>query len=730
MVRTGFSRVVMVSIIASFTGGSSPVFAEAPSQPPGRADLALPSDLEGGEIVSPYGTDVPPACQAFLAAAGGDWFLAWDRSLETPRLAFPSRPLPLFDARGEPLAAAGGATLSESIAGTVAAFIDAHREFLGVRAADLSRLAVIPLDDGLLVNAHQIHEGLPVRGSAFRIRLDASSAIRSINCRLARHLPPIEPAVLSQLDAAALTAAEGIEFPEDGVPHLQVAFPGGIDGAKAAWAAHGRDASGDVELLLSATSGEKIALRRMTLGFTVEGSAHGFCPPPEDVFAIPSRFDASNRNPLSGILAIATGKRVGGGIDVRNAAGVSPDGSFTVALDGADDSAPVDVRLLLRSPGRFHVSITREEVEVARRGPANLPFEMLFNESLTEFGSLQVMAYLHVKKGFEEIDSLIRLHGLFQLPFPDLDVFVRNDVYVHSYNPNFRSIMLGNDEIQGAEPSGRLRKMVPTIMYHEQAHSVFHELTTGISEESVHEGIADAMATYLGRVSTIGFVDPSTPNADIHSRDLLLDRTAFPDSPRQTVAGAFRELWEATLDPLRPGEGQPSSSFAFGLMLRWLASKRVEDGVFHGALPVEFHPLLGAELFVEADDPAFSGGDNDLANGIPNQDELVRAFGRRNIFPLAFIRGDANGDAGVDISDALRIFGVLFLGQGEADCADAMDADDSGSINISDGIALLNHLFSGGVAPDSPFPSCGWDTTGRDGLGCGSSPCGYFPEKK
>ena len=66
----------------------------------------------------------------------------------------------------------------------------------------------------------------------------------------------------------------------------------------------------------------------------------------------------------------------------------------------------------------------------------------------------------------------------------------------------------------------------------------------------------------------------------------------------------------------------------------------------------------------------------------------------------------------------------------EADCADAMDADDSGAIDISDGIALLNHLFSGGVAPDSPFPTCGWDTTGRDGLGCGRSPCGYFPERR
>ncbi|MBI4606255.1 MAG: hypothetical protein HY721_30180, partial [Planctomycetes bacterium] len=46
------------------------------------------------------------------------------------------------------------------------------------------------------------------------------------------------------------------------------------------------------------------------------------------------------------------------------------------------------------------------------------------------------------------------------------------------------------------------------------------------------------------------------------------------------------------------------------------------------------------------------------------------------------------------------------------------DADDSGTLEITDAIRLLLHLFAGGPAPPEPYPEAGEDLT-PDGLTCG-----------
>jgi predicted GH43/DUF377 family glycosyl hydrolase len=83
-----------------------------------------------------------------------------------------------------------------------------------------------------------------------------------------------------------------------------------------------------------------------------------------------------------------------------------------------------------------------------------------------------------------------------------------------------------------------------------------------------------------------------------------------------------------------------------------------------------------------------------------------------------FIRGGANEDGAVDLSDAVAILGYLFLG-GSVDCLDAGDVDDDGEVLITDPIALLNHLFLGGPPPAAPFAECGEDPS-EDELGCES----------
>jgi hypothetical protein len=96
--------------------------------------------------------------------------------------------------------------------------------------------------------------------------------------------------------------------------------------------------------------------------------------------------------------------------------------------------------------------------------------------------------------------------------------------------------------------------------------------------------------------------------------------------------------------------------------------------------------------------------------------ELLGHFGSTGPGPIRFVRGDANGDGGVDIADAVKILLALFAGSA-ADCRDALDADDSGGAEITDAVHLLEYLFLKGPAPAAPFPAAGEDAT-EDGLDC------------
>jgi hypothetical protein len=88
-----------------------------------------------------------------------------------------------------------------------------------------------------------------------------------------------------------------------------------------------------------------------------------------------------------------------------------------------------------------------------------------------------------------------------------------------------------------------------------------------------------------------------------------------------------------------------------------------------------------------------------------------------------FLRGDANGDGGIDVSDAIRVLLYLFAGADpEPGCLSACDADDDGAVLLVDAIFELNFLFRGGADPDPPFPECGADLSG-DALTCAAPPC-------
>jgi hypothetical protein len=86
------------------------------------------------------------------------------------------------------------------------------------------------------------------------------------------------------------------------------------------------------------------------------------------------------------------------------------------------------------------------------------------------------------------------------------------------------------------------------------------------------------------------------------------------------------------------------------------------------------------------------------------------------------VRGDCNADGRIDISDAVRALGYLFLGTEAPACLESCDADVGDALDISDAVFIVGFLFLGGPAPEHPFPTCGVAPV-ADSSGCASATC-------
>lgn len=172
-----------------------------------------------------------------------------------------------------------------------------------------------------------------------------------------------------------------------------------------------------------------------------------------------------------------------------------------------------------------------------------------------------------------------------------------------------------------------------------------------------------------------------------------------------------RNIWRE--DPLFVNEGRFDFtrtipvSFGFG----WLPNFIVEE----------------PDLRLQEGSPAIDAGRSDV---VPDTDIEHNArlcgdrvdLGAHESCPppteSPFRRGDASADGSLNLSDGMFLLNFLF-GQGPSPaCRDAADTDDEGTIAISDAIGVFNYLFSGETPPPSPGPVvCGVDPT-PDRLGC------------
>lgn len=120
------------------------------------------------------------------------------------------------------------------------------------------------------------------------------------------------------------------------------------------------------------------------------------------------------------------------------------------------------------------------------------------------------------------------------------------------------------------------------------------------------------------------------------------------------------------------------------------------------------------------DDPTISDILNRvIVNGFNRAPALVSADVAIASDPtlVPFLRAEVTGDGSVDISDGIAILNFLFSSDQSVQCLDAADFDDNGRLNIGDPVSLFNYLFASGDRPSPPFPRQGLDPTPDDALG-------------
>ena len=202
---------------------------------------------------------------------------------------------------------------------------------------------------------------------------------------------------------------------------------------------------------------------------------------------------------------------------------------------------------------------------------------------------------------------------------------------------------------------------------------------------------------------------------------------AFPATAKATVGLEIGEVdFDAYTVEIILESSQPLRGFQFdvtGFTISGISGGLAEEAgfdVFFSVphtdgvlLMITFAEITGSEGCLENMILAGPGGQPlDVLEGecVSLEREMVR-----------FIRGDANDDAQVNLTDAVFILSHLFMGEDTPPCLAAADSTGNRALDLSDSVFLLNYLFIGGDAPPAPFPDCGALEMDEDDLPCESA---------
>lgn len=187
-------------------------------------------------------------------------------------------------------------------------------------------------------------------------------------------------------------------------------------------------------------------------------------------------------------------------------------------------------------------------------------------------------------------------------------------------------------------------------------------------------------------------------------------------------------LWGNAAGQIAPADSPVSVSFC-----------NVQGG-WPGVGNIDVDPLFVAPLSdfrLQEGSPCINLGTNDPVGGLPATDadgnpRVVCDVADMGAYeapePVAgcdplFVRGDANADGAVDVSDALFLVNWLFSTGPPGQCNRAGDVDANGAVQgLVDTLYLLGFLFNGGAPPPVPYPGCG-SSTPFTGLGCSTNTC-------
>jgi hypothetical protein len=192
-----------------------------------------------------------------------------------------------------------------------------------------------------------------------------------------------------------------------------------------------------------------------------------------------------------------------------------------------------------------------------------------------------------------------------------------------------------------------------------------------------------------------------------------------------TLASGFRYVPAPVVTSVAPSSGPVEGGTEI----------TIQGGNFVGLAPGDVTVKVGGNSLTEttvADETTITGKTPAAGAAGPADVTVTTPFGEAALaggFTYAggegprFVRGNCDGEGGINITDGIALLNFLFLGGKKPGCLEACNADDDGQLNITDGIAILNFLFLGGRAPEPPYPGCGNDTTGTPNCEVAHSSC-------
>ena len=212
-----------------------------------------------------------------------------------------------------------------------------------------------------------------------------------------------------------------------------------------------------------------------------------------------------------------------------------------------------------------------------------------------------------------------------------------------------------------------------------------------------------AVATVTVPVGLASIANPGFHDCDPHSGDILSGTDwAFADLGSTLVWSTDSFAVDPLANAIRAGH---THNFRFTTDVAPVLSNLTLGLFTPGAVSTldAALPAPSIDLFdcngngVDDSDDLLAGTSLDCnANAIPDECEEP-----------VYRRGDSNVDGTVNVADAVKVLGELFLGQ-PIPCEAAGDVNGDAGRNVADAVFLLTYLFQpGATMPGAPFPDCG-----------------------